>query len=221
MRKKIQHKNSRSKTGQNGKYTKNTREATRKNISAQKEGRRDHWANMGTADGEMGNRKEKEHMEYVHKKRNTLQKEIGKGKKDLAEQQKKRKQREILTAWKEAADYLRANQTNIKYSRIPIIDLNKRTNTHRTSRGKNKRKRRSTNMLTGTMTKHLEKPYKYNWGSIQNCPNKKLHQHGTKEKSISTKQARAKWKSGINTRKMENATDGKCATKITGSSRQQ
>ena len=93
---------------------------------------------MDNADGKMGNRKEKENMEYVHKKRNIIQKEIDQGGKNLAKQQKRRKQRGLLMTWKEAADYLRANQTNIKYARTPIIDLNKRTNTYRTSRGKNR-----------------------------------------------------------------------------------
>ena len=40
-----------------GNIPKNTREATRKDISAQKEGHRDHRTNMDTANGEMGNRK--------------------------------------------------------------------------------------------------------------------------------------------------------------------
>jgi len=43
-------------------------------------------------------------------------------------------------AWKDAADYLRENQANIKYSRTPIIDLGKRTKTYRTSRGKKQMK---------------------------------------------------------------------------------
>ena len=83
-----------------------------------------------------GTENEKEDMEYVHKKRNIIQKEIDNGEKDLEKQQKRRKQRELLMAWKEAADYLRENQMNIKYSRTLIIDMRKRTSTYRTSRGK-------------------------------------------------------------------------------------
>ena len=74
-------------------------------------------------------------MEFAHKKRNVLQKEIDNREKDIEKQQKKRKQRELLMAWKDAADYIRENQANIKYSRTPIIDLGKRTKTYRTSRG--------------------------------------------------------------------------------------
>ena len=107
--------------------------------------------------GKWGTEKEEENMEYAHKKRNVLQKEIDNRKKDLEKQQKERKQRELLMAWKEAADYPRENQTNIKYSRTPIIGLNKRTKTHRTSREKNRRKQRFANMSTGSMAKHLEK----------------------------------------------------------------
>ena len=101
-------------------------------------------------------------MEYAHKKEKYHTEEINKGKKDLEKQQKRGKQRELLMAWEEAADYLRSNQTNIKYSRTPIIDLSKRTNTYRTSRGKTRRKQRPANMLTGIMAKHLEKTHKYN-----------------------------------------------------------
>ena len=37
--------------------------------------------------------------------------------------------------WRDAAAYLRENQTNVKYSRIHIIDVNKQRRTYGTSRG--------------------------------------------------------------------------------------
>ena len=71
---------------------------------------------------------EKEEMNYAYKKRNALQKEIDKGERDLAKQQKSKHQREILLAWKEAAGYIQNNKEKIRYSRTPIIDLGARRN---------------------------------------------------------------------------------------------
>ena len=69
-----------------------------------------------------GTGKEKEEINQAYKKRNALQKEIDKGERELIKQQNKN-QREILTAWKEAADYTKNNRDRIKYSKTPIIDL--------------------------------------------------------------------------------------------------
>ena len=69
---------------------------------------------------------EKEEINYAYKKRNALQKEIDKGERDLLKQQKSKRQREALVAWKEAADYIRNNKEEIRYSKAPIIDLEAR-----------------------------------------------------------------------------------------------
>ena len=71
---------------------------------------------------------EREEINYAYKKRNALQKEIGKGERDLIKQQRSKKQREALMAWKEAASYIRNNRDKIRYSKTPIIDLEARKN---------------------------------------------------------------------------------------------
>ena len=91
---------------------------------------------MNATNGKWGTQKEKNDMEYAHKKRNTIQKEIDNRGKDPEKQQKRRKQRELLMTWRDATDYLREHKTNIKYSRKPIIDLDNQKRTYRTSRGK-------------------------------------------------------------------------------------
>ena len=120
-----------------GNISKNTRGATRKDLPAKEKRHRRYGTNMDTTNGKMGHGKEKENTEYGHKNRTVLQKEINDREKDLEKQQKWRKQRELLMAWGDAADYLGENQSNIKYSRTPIIDINKQEYTgHQESRNK-------------------------------------------------------------------------------------
>ena len=72
-------------------------------------------------------------MEYAHKKWGSLQKEIDNRGIEI-ETTKRRKQRELLMAWRDAEDYIRKDKPNIKYSRKPIIGMDKQTRTYRTSR---------------------------------------------------------------------------------------
>ena len=102
-------------------------------------------------------KKEKEDMGHAHKKRSALQKEIDNRGKDLEKKQKRRRQRELLIPWRDAADYLRENKPNIKYSRKPIIDLGKQTRTYRTSRGKKQAKAKIREYNEWNYGKHLRK----------------------------------------------------------------
>ena len=59
---------------------------------------------------------EKEEINYAYK-RNALQKEVGKGERDLLKQQKNMQKRESILAFKETTEYIRNNKEKIRYSK--------------------------------------------------------------------------------------------------------
>ena len=70
-----------------------------------------------------GTDEEKRKFEYDDKKRDALHKEITTRNNDLKKQDKKRQQREILCAWRDAKQYIQENRKEIIFGNKPVIDL--------------------------------------------------------------------------------------------------
>ena len=144
--------------GRMGNISEKIRKTTGRNIPTQKKDTEIAEPKWTTLMEKWGTDIEKEEINYAYKKRNALQKEIDKVERDLAKQQKSKQLREALMTWKEAADYIRNNKEKIRYSRVPIVDLDEREkpkNTGHITRTSG-RKRQLRNTLTGTMIKPLK-----------------------------------------------------------------
>ena len=121
--------------GRMGRISKENRGTTGKNVPAKKR-KQNQWNQHGHYSWRNGERRRKRRSwNMPTQKRNMLQKEIDNKERDLKKQQRRRNQREFLTAWRDAVNYLREHKQDIKYSNKPIIELGKQIRTYRASSG--------------------------------------------------------------------------------------